>query len=36
MPYVFYKFVSFTGVIGFGLLALENYQKNQTWFVLWS
>ena len=35
MPYGYYQFVRFIGMIGFGLLAFENYQKNQTWFVLW-
>ena len=35
MPYGYYQFVRFTGMIGFGLLAFENYQKNQTWFVIW-
>ncbi|MDB4171299.1 hypothetical protein N9750_04230 [Polaribacter sp.] len=35
MPYGYYQFVRFMGMIGFGLLAFENYQKNQTWFVIW-
>ena len=35
MPYGYYQFVRFIGMIGFGLLAFDNYQKNQTWFVLW-
>ena len=35
MPYGYYQFVRFIGMIGFGLLAFENYQKNQTWFVIW-
>jgi len=35
MPYGFYEFVRFTGMIGFCLLAFENYQKNQMWFVIW-
>ena len=35
MPYGYYQFVRFIGMIGFGLLAFENYQKNQTWFVVW-
>ena len=35
MPYVYSQFVRFIGMIGFGLLAFENYQKNQTWFVIW-
>ena len=34
MPYGYYQFVRFMGMIGFGLLAFENYQKNQTWFVI--
>ena len=35
MPYGYYQFVRFTGMIGFGLLAFENYHNNQTWFVIW-
>ena len=35
MPYGYYQFVRFLGMIGFSLLAFENYQKNQTWFVIW-
>ena len=35
MPYGYYQFVRFLGMIGFGLLAFDNYQKNQTWFVIW-
>ena len=35
MPYGYYQFVRFIGMIGFGLLAFENYQKNRTWFVIW-
>ena len=35
MPYGYYEFVRFTGMIGFCLLAFENYQKNQMWFVIW-
>ena len=35
MPYGYYQFVRFIGMIGFGLLAIENYQKNQTWFIIW-
>ena len=35
MPYGYYQFVRFIGMIGFGLLAFENYQNNQTWFVIW-
>ena len=32
MPYGYYQFVRFIGMISFGLLAFE---KNQTWFVIW-
>ena len=35
MPYGYYQFVRFIGMIGFGLLAIDNYQKNQIWFVIW-
>tara|TARA_B110000483_G_C18035876_1_gene480628 strand:+ start:497 stop:805 length:309 start_codon:yes stop_codon:yes gene_type:complete len=33
--YGYYQLVRFLGMIGFGLLALEAYQKNQEWFVVW-
>ena len=32
MPYGYYQFVRFIGMISFGLLAFE---KKQTWFVIW-
>ena len=35
MPYGYYQFVRFIGMIGFGLLAFQDYQKNQTWFLIW-
>lgn len=35
MPYGYYEFVRFTGMISFCMLAFENYQKNQMWFVIW-
>lgn len=35
MPYGYYQFVRFIGMVGFGILAFENYQNNQTWFVIW-
>ena len=35
MPYGYYQFVRFIGMISFGLLAFDKNQKNQTWFVIW-
>tara|TARA_B100000795_G_C22775850_1_gene429993 strand:+ start:600 stop:893 length:294 start_codon:yes stop_codon:yes gene_type:complete len=35
MSYGYYQFVRFTGMIGFGVLAVKNYKKDQTWFVIW-
>jgi hypothetical protein len=35
MPYGYYELVRFLGMIGFGVLAFENYQKSQTWFIVW-
>ena len=35
MPYGYYQFARFIGMIGFGLLAFDNYQKNKTWFIIW-
>ena len=29
MPYGYYQFIRFIGMIVFGLFAFENYQKNQ-------
>lgn len=35
MPYGYYQLVRFLGMVGFAVLAYQNYQKNQTWFVVW-
>ena len=35
MPYGYYELIRFLGLIGFGVLAFKNYQKNQTWFIIW-
>ena len=35
MPYGYYQLVRFLGMVGFAVLAYQNYQKNQTWFVIW-
>jgi len=35
MPYGYYQLTRFLGLIGFGVLAFKNYQKNQTWFIIW-
>src|SRR5690606_40860897 len=35
MPYGYYQLVRFLGMVGFAVLAYQNYQKNQTWFLVW-
>lgn len=35
MPYGYFQFVRFFGMIGFGILAYNVYQKNQAWFITW-
>ncbi len=35
MPYGYFQLVRFFGMVGFAILAYNNYQKNQTWFVIW-
>lgn len=35
MPYGYFQLVRFLGLVGFAILAYNNYQKNQTWFVIW-
>ncbi|MBD3627660.1 DUF6804 family protein [Cyclobacterium sp.] len=35
MPYGYFQLVRFLGMVGFGILAYHNYQKNQTWFAIW-
>ncbi len=33
--YGYYQLVRFLGMVGFGLLASDNYKKNKIWFVIW-
>jgi hypothetical protein len=33
--YGYYQLVRFLGMIGFGILAFNSYEKNKTWFVIW-
>lgn len=33
--YGFYELVRFVGMVGFSLLAYEQYNKNQIWFIIW-
>jgi hypothetical protein len=35
MPYGYFQLVRFLGMVGFAILAYNNYQKNQTLFVIW-
>ena len=35
MPYGYFQFVGFLGMVGFGVLAFEMYEKDQTWFIVW-
>jgi hypothetical protein len=36
MPFGYFQLVRFLGMIGFAILAYNNYQKNQPWFVVWA
>ena len=33
--YGFYQLVRFLGMIGFGILAFDEYEKDRSWFVVW-
>ncbi|MFS4455822.1 DUF6804 family protein [Maribacter sp. 2304DJ31-5] len=33
--YSYYQLVRFIGMVGFGILAYNNYQQNKTWFLIW-
>jgi hypothetical protein len=33
--YGYYQLVRFIGMVGFGFLAYNNYEKNKTWFLIW-
>lgn len=35
MPYGYYQFIRLAGVVGFGVLAYDQYHKNTFWFSLW-
>jgi hypothetical protein len=35
MPYAYFQLVRFIGMVGFGILAAGEYQKRQTWFIIW-
>jgi hypothetical protein len=35
MPYGYFQLVRFLGMVGFAILAYNDCQKNQTWFVIW-
>ena len=33
--YGFYQLVRFLGMIGFGILAFNDYERDKNWFVVW-
>lgn len=33
--YEYYQLIRFLGMVGFGLLAYNDYEKNKTWFIIW-
>ena len=33
--YGYYQLVRFLGMIGFGILAYKNFEKDKTWFLIW-
>jgi len=35
LPYGYFQLVRFLGMVGFAVLAFEQYKKNQIYFVLW-
>ena len=37
MPYGYYEFVRFAGMIGFGIIAYDSFNKNnQVWALIWA
>lgn len=36
MTYGYFQLVRFLGMIGFVVLAYNDYPKNQNWFILWA
>lgn len=35
LPYGYYQLVRFIGMVGFAILAWQQYKKDQVWFVIW-
>ena len=35
MPYGYFQLIRFLGMVGFGILAFNQHQKNQGWFITW-
>ncbi len=35
MPYGYFQLVRYLGMVGFGILAYKQYQKNLGWFIMW-
>jgi hypothetical protein len=35
MPFGYFQLVRFIGMIAFGILAYNNFEKNQSWFIIW-
>lgn len=35
LSYGYYQLVRFFGMVGFGILAYYNHEKNRTWFIIW-
>lgn len=33
--YGYYQLVRFLGMVGFGILAFNDFEKNKTWFLIW-
>lgn len=33
--YGYYQLVRFLGMVGFSILAYDNYEKNKSWFIIW-
>jgi hypothetical protein len=36
MPFGYFQLVRFIGMIAFGILAYNNFEKNQSWFIIWA
>ena len=35
MPYGYFQLIRFLGMVGFGILAFNQYKMNQFWFIIW-